>query len=403
MAVGMISIKVTAVYLGAAGLALVGQLGNFIMLVQGGVGNAIQTGVTKLTAGSEDDPVRQHHVWRTGFLMALGLVSLAAVTVMAAAQPISAWLFDSPRYWAVIVLAGPCIALATLGIIFTAILAGLKRIREQALIGIFATVFGAALFIPLVYRFGLWGGLVGTSLAATGGFIAGWFVLGRVGESRIRGRWNKEIAREIGRFYPMLLANSAALPLALILVRNIIGESLGMDAAGIWQAVWRLSDMYLLVISTAVSFYLMPHLSSLGNEIALARELFSTTVKITALTAIAAIAVFLMRDVIIFILFTEEFKSIREIIAWQLTGDVLKLAGWPLTMVLVVKMRTAWYIALVTLAPLLHATLTFALLPYAQGNAATMGYALAYLVTDLMLLVAQRHYVAVWLRTPRRD
>jgi PST family polysaccharide transporter len=201
----------------------------------------------------------------------------------------------------------------------------------------------------------------------------------------------------------MLLAQSAVSPLALILVRNIVGESLGMDAAGLWQAVWRISDMYLMVILTALSFYLMPRLSSFSSDTALARELLSTTIKITALTAIAASGVFLMRDVIIFILFTAEFRPMRELFAWQLTGDVLKLAAWPLTMALVIKLRTAWYIALVTLAPLLHVYFTLALLPHMLGKAATMGYALAYLVTDLLLLVASHKHVAVWLHAPKRE
>jgi PST family polysaccharide transporter len=400
MGISALSIKVTAIYLGPPGLALVGQLSNFITLVQGGVGNAIQTGVTKLTAGNEGDPERQRHVWRTGFLMAFGLVSLSAAAVIVLARPISAWLFDSPDYWPVMVVAGPCIVLATLGILFMAILAGLKRIREQAYIGIFSTVFGAALFIPLAYRFGIWGGLVGTALAASGGFLGGWFVSARMrptGTPHMRGHWNTEIAREITRYYPMLLANSAVPPLALILVRNVIGESLGAHSAGIWQAVWRISDMYLLVITTAVSFYLMPHLSSVRGDAAFARELFSTTVKITGLTAIAAASVYLARDVIIFILFTDEFRPIRELVAWQLTGDVLKLAGWPLTMALVIRLRTAWYIALMTVPPLLHAALTYVLSPSMHGNAATIGYALAYLFADLLLLVASREYVTAWL------
>ena len=50
LVVGFVSIKVTAIFLGPAGIALVGQTGNFLTLLQGTLGNAIQTAVIFVTA-----------------------------------------------------------------------------------------------------------------------------------------------------------------------------------------------------------------------------------------------------------------------------------------------------------------------------------------------------------------
>lgn len=402
LGLSFVSIKVTAVYLGPSGLAIVGQLNNFIGLVQGGIGSAIQTGVVKLTAESEGDNERQLRVWRTGFRMALLFGMFAAIAMMGAARPISAWLFDTSDYWPVIVLAGPCLVLGILGAVFTGILNGLKRIRELALVTIFTTLVGAGLFIPLAYRFGVWGGLIGTTLSVAGMFIVGWAVLSRtrvLGAHSLRAHWDAGVAREIVRFYPMLLAHAAVSPFALILVRNIITDALGIDAAGYWQAAWRVSDMYTLVLITALSFYLMPHLSSARSEDSFARELFGITYKVVLLTATAAVGIYVLRDTVIAIVFTHDFLPVRDLFAWQLVGDVLKMASWPLRVALVIKMRTRWYIALEVAAPLLHAGFTFVLLPYLQGNAATLGYALAYLIIDFLLLIAFFNYVAIWRRS----
>lgn len=397
LGLSFVSIKVTAVYLGAPGLAVIGQLSNFIGLIQGGIGNAIQTGITKLTAESEDDNERQLRVWRTGYRMALLLGIFAAAVVMAAAWPISGWLFGTHDYWPVIVLTGPCLVLGVLGLVFTGILNGLKRIRELALVTIFTTIAGAVFFIPLAYRFGVWGGLIGISLSAVCAFFVGWAVLSRtrvMGTQSLRGYWNKVVASEISRFFPMLLANSVVSPFALILVRNILTNGLGMHAAGYWQAAWRVSDMYTLVLTTALSFYLMPHLASTRGEGSFARELFGITHKVILLTAAAAVGIYVFRDVMIAVVFTREFVPVKDLLAWQLVGDVLKMASWPLRMALVIKLRTRWYIMLEIAAPLMHAGFTLVLLPYLQGNAATLGYALAYLITYLLLLVALRDYVA---------
>ena len=402
MVLSFVSIKVTAVYLGAPGLAIIGQLGNFLALLQGGIGNAIQTGIVKLTAESDGDNDRQVRIWRTGFRMALLLGIVAALAVMAAARPISGWLFDTSDYWPVIVLAGPCLVLGILGVIFAGILNGLKRIRELALITIFTSLVGAVFFIPLAYRFGVWGGLVGATLSIASIFFVSWVILSRtrvLGALKLGGYWDASTAREISRFYPMLLAHSAISPFALILVRNILTDHLGIDAAGYWQAVWRVSDMYTQVLMTALSLYLMSHLSSARSEDSFARELFGVTYKVILLTAAAAMGIYLLRDVVIAVVFTREFSPVKDLFAWQLVGDVLKMASWPLRVALVIKMRTRWYIALEVAAPLLHAGFTFVLLPYLQGNAATLGYALAYLIIDFLLLIAFFNYVAIWRRS----
>jgi len=398
LTLSFISIKVTAVYLGPAGLALVGQLSSFISLVQGCTGNAIQTGIVKYTAEGEGDRERQLIVWRTGFRMALLLGLFANLVVMVAARPISGWLFSSVEFWPVIVLAGPCILLGILGVIVTGILNGLKLIRELALVTIFTTIIGAALFIPLAYRFGVWGGLIGTVLSGTAGFAVGWVALTRTGVlsiQRLLGHWNMTVARDIARFYPMLLANAAVAPLALILVRNILVDGQGIEAAGYWQATWRLSDMYTLVLTTAFSFYLMPHLGSIADKAKFSRELFSTVYKVALLTAGAALGIFVLRDVVIALVFTREFQPIRDLLLWQLVGDVLRMASFPMVMALMIKLRTRWYIALTIITPLFQASLTIVLLPYLQTKAATLGYALANLAAFVLVLFAFRDYLVL--------
>ena len=62
----------------------------------------------------------------------------------------------------------------------------------------------------------------------------------------------------------MLLAHSIAVPLAQILVRSGTVRTLGLEQGGHLQAVWRLSDMYVGVLTTALGFYFMAHFSSLG-------------------------------------------------------------------------------------------------------------------------------------------
>lgn len=391
LVLSFVSIKVTAIYLGAPGLALVGQLANFLGLVQGGIGNAIQTGVIKLTAESEGDRERQIGIWRSAVSFALILIVPVSIGIMLLAVPISTWLFDSGAYWPVFVLAGPCLVLGVLGLILSGLLNGLKRMRDVSLSQMFAIAVGSALFIPLAWAFGVYGGLIGTALSLVGVALASLAVLVRLKLVRIEDLWgrpNRDLVREISRFYPPLLANAAIAPFALILVRNVLTDGLGIHEAGYWQAAWRLSDMYTLVLSTALSLYLMPHLSSCRTDKEFARELFSVTISVVALTAVAALALYLLRSLVVAVVFTREFSPVQNLMGWQLAGDVLRMATWPLRMALIIRHRTGWYISAEIAAPLLHAGFTALLLDSFGTNAATIGYAISYAITIVLLLTA---------------
>lgn len=400
LVVGFISIKVTAVYLGAPGLALVGQINNFMALAQGGVANAIQTGVIRFTAESEGDAARQKAVWRTGILLSLSLSAPLVVLVMVLAKPISRWLFDTEAYWLVVLVSGPCVLLAVLGYVLTGILNGLKRLREVSLVQILTILGSAAVFIPLAYVWGIWGGLIGSALATTIALLISVPFLLRDGGvlhwRDLRGGMDRKLVGEFWGFFPMLLANSAVAPLGLIWVRDALSGGLGMDAAGHWQAMWRVSEMYTMVLTTALGLYLMPHLSSCKTDGHFARELFKITYQVAAITLLAVVVLYPLRDVVVSLVFTPDFYPVTDLFAWQLAGDVLKMISWPLRMALVIKKRVAWYIVLEAVAPLIHAGLTHMLWQQWGVNAATLGYAASYLVVDLLLLVALRDYFAKW-------
>lgn len=398
LVLSFVSIKITAVYLGAPGLALVGQLSNFLGLVQGGVGNAIQTGVVKLTAESDGDPNRQARIWHSALKLAFVLGILMGVVTMIMAMPISVWLFDTHEYWPVIVLAGPCLVLGILGAVLSGVLNGLKRMQDLSISQMFAIAIGAMSFIPLAWVFGVWGGLAGTALAVAGAFVAVLPSVKRISVFRQldwRGHWDPGLVKEIARFYPALLANAAVAPFALILVRNVLAGGVGLHEAGFWQAAWRVSDMYTLVLTTALSLYLMPHLSSCRTDEEFSRELFAITGKVAVLTAVAAAGLYLLRDVVVSVVFTREFEPVRDLMGWQLVGDVFRMATWPLRMALVIKHRTVWYIVAESATPLMHAAFTHMLLNQFGTNAATLGYALSCAITVAILLVALADYLNI--------
>lgn len=394
MVLSFVSIKVTAVFLGPAGLALVGQLGNFISLLQGTLGNAIQTGVVKLTAEAGGDRNRLQALWGTSLRLAVGLGIAAALVVGVAAVPLSTWLLGDGKYWPVLVLAGCCMPFVLANLVLTGALNGLKKINALGMVAIGSALLGSLMFIPLSYVLGIWGGLIGTTLSYGLSFVVALVMISRSREASasdfLRG-WRGGVAASLIAFYPMLLVHSVAEPAASILVRDALASNLGLKQAGFWQATLRLSDMYTMVLTTALSMYLMPHLSSISDARRFGRELARTVLLVALLTGLAAGALYLLRDLVIVLVFTREFEPVRDLLAYQLVGDVFKMAGWPIRMALVIKMRSASYMLVEAGVAVTQILLTYYWVKEMGVQSATLAYALtwgAWLVVTLIITKA---------------
>jgi len=390
---GFFSAKVSAIYLGPAGMALVGQVGNFIQVATGAIANGSQTAVVNLTAECEGAEDRLRQLWGTAIWLSLTLSALVALVVLTSASQLSAWLLFDSRYWPVIAAGAFVLMLSVADAVIVGALNGLKQVKLVAGASICSTILEFMLFAGLTYTFGIWGGLFGItavygSKLAVSSTIA--FRSGLVSPRNLFTRFDRQTLREIWRFYPMLLAHSIALPLALIFVRNGTVRALGLEQGGYLQAVWRLSDMYVGVLTTALGFYFMAYYSSLPSEGERGELPRRTVLQLFVVTACCASAIYLLRDVIIAVVLTAHFAPMASLLPFQLVGDVFKVLAFPLQMVLVTQRRAGTYIAQAVGGPVLYVLLSGLLRPSLGAQAVPAAYAVSYFLVVVTLGIALR-------------
>ncbi|MGL1213333.1 O-antigen flippase, partial [Vibrio parahaemolyticus] len=88
----------------------------------------------------------------------------------------------------------------------------------------------------------------------------------------------------IFRYILMALISALVFPLALLIIRNTLIDLEGWNVTGQWQAVWKISDAYLSVMTLALSTYYLPLLSKLDNLHDLRREIKSISKVIIPIT-----------------------------------------------------------------------------------------------------------------------
>ena len=368
LACSFLSIKLTAVYLGPAGLAMVSQFNTLVTLGQGVLGAGLATAVVRLTPEYASSPDRQANLWRTAMRLAIYASVLGMVLVLLLAGPLAQRLFQERAFTWAAAICGVAIAASLLNTVLLGILNGLKAVGAVAGSQVVATVAGLLLFAPACIIWGIPGGLAASALAYAAGLAITIWITARLrlmpGRQLWAGGVDRAEASRIFAFYPMLIAHAALTPLATLLVRDGVIGQLDFRQAGLWQAAWRLSEVYTALITSSVSLYFMPRLGELMDQPgAMRREVWRMLALVVALTGCIALALLLTRDWVVRLVFASSFDGVQQLMPVQLMGDVLKMAAWTLGFVLVARVQTAWYVAIEVLVPVVFVLAARALVP----------------------------------------
>ena len=74
----------------------------------------------------------------------------------------------------------------------------------------------------------------------------------------------------------MAFTSAATVPVSQMLLRGYVITEISATEAGWWEAMNRISNMYLMVITTSFSVYYLPRLSELTNNDELRHEIFKS-------------------------------------------------------------------------------------------------------------------------------
>jgi PST family polysaccharide transporter len=382
--------KILAVYVGPAGYAALGQFQNAMQMISTLASGAINTGVTKYTAEFHEDEARQIVVWQTAGTIAIFGSGVLSLFVLAFRVELAQWFLSDRSLANVFVWFAATLILFVFNTLLLAILNGKKDIHRYVMANIAGSLFSLLVTSAMVVQWGLTGALIGFAVYQSLAFFVtlglcvktSWFRL-----TYLFGRIDKAIAKSLAKYTAMAMTTAATVPLSNILIRNYLGETLGWEAAGYWEAMWRLSAAYLMLVSTTLSVYYLPRLSELksGNDIK--KEIISCYYKILPLVIIISLSVYLTRNTIIRNLFSAEFMPMSELFLWQLIGDVLKIGSWLIAYVMLSKSMALAYILTEIFFSVSFVVLTVVMIDSYGLIGASFAYAINYLFYLIVVIM----------------
>ena len=139
-----------------------------------------------------------------------------------------------------------------------------------------------------------------------------------------------------------------------------------------------------MVITTALGTYYLPRLSEIKNKSELSAELLNGYKIILPIVCALAFFIYILKDIIILILFTPNFEPMRELFAWQLLGDVLKIASWLVAYLLLAKAKTFIYVSSEIIFSISFVCLSF----FFVSEYGVVGMTYSYTLNYLFYLIA---------------
>ena len=381
--VALLRVKVVAVLLGPAGVGVIGLYTSATSLLGTVTGLGLQGSAVRAIAQAQgkEDPLAvartirmlRRLVWATGLLGWLASIALAL--------PLSRLMFESTQHaWAIAVLGGMLLLTAVsngqLGL-----LQGLRRIGDIARVQVAAAVLNTAITIAL-YAWLREDGIVPVLLAnAAITLLCSWWFARRVEVPAVAMDWSLAFAEAkplLGLGVAMMWSGVLSLALDLY-TRTLISRTLGVDAAGIYQAAWALSGLFAGFVLGAMGTDFYPRLTSVIHDRAAAVRAINEQTEIGVLLAVPGLlATLAFAKWVVWALYSTQFASAADVLVWMVLGVFGRVLSWPMGYILLALGAGRWFMATEATFLAIQALLATWLVPRHGVIGAAYAFALCY-------------------------
>lgn len=348
MLIGVVSIKIISFYLGTEGLGRLGQFMSIMTIITLLAGGAISTGVIRNISACKDDLESVSLYLKASFVI-WWRVSLVVFFIMVwQANYLSALVFGSDEYYYIFV----ALAFAQAGIglynIFINVINAHQDVIQFGIISSLTAIFGALGLWLLIFNFGIKGAMFGLLIAPLIGFFLALF--GVQYKKYLPKGWLSATPqlkqyKSLFSFSIMAIVSACTMPVVQIIVRDWLAMDLGWHSVGIWQGMVKLSDVYLQFITIVLANYYLPRLAEKNNFKQMGSEMILAIKIAIAVLIPLTFLIWLLREMIVLLLFGDGFLEMKDLFFPQLIGDIFKILSYIIGYIGVAKGLTLLYVA----------------------------------------------------------
>ncbi|MEY2922525.1 MAG: hypothetical protein RL108_1151 [Bacteroidota bacterium] len=386
---GFVAGKIIAMLTGPLGVATVGAFTNFSTIVLAIGNGAINNGVIKYISEYNADEEKTTRLISTALKITFFSSIVVSAFILFFASYFSKVILGNSEYVNVIIVLGITLIFYSLNSLIISILNGKGEIKKYTLVNAIGSITSLLLTVLLVIYYKVTGALYSIVLSQVIVFAFTAFLVRKSGilcKKNILEKFDRKLGVKLSHFSLMALVSALTVPVSQILLRNIISHDLGINAAGYWQGMMRVSDGYLMLITTSLSVYYLPKLSALVTNSEIRIEVLNGYKIILPVVLIGCIIIYFSRFYVIEVLFSKKFFQMESLFFWQLVGDFFKMASWVLAFLMLAKAKTTIYIITEITFSALYVLLSYVFIQKFGIEGTTMSFALNYFIYLLVMV-----------------
>lgn len=398
MLTGLVSVKVVASIIGPAGVALVGQLNNFVSMMLSFASGGINNGITKYVAEYKEDNDKITKYLSTSLRITGICTLICSIVLIAFHSCLSELIMLSPDYGYVFIIFGVTIFMYALNNLLISIINGYKEFKKFVNISIINSIFGVIFTVSLVICCHLKGALISAVSYQSFMLLTTLFMVRKMPWfqwSFFKEKLSSVIASKYLRYTFMTLTSALIVPVTQMILRRYVIVEISPIEAGWWEGMNRISNMYLMVITTSFSVYYLPRLSEINNRYELRHEILKAYKVIIPTLLVGFSIIYILRLFIIHLLFTPEFLPMEHLFAWQMAGDFFKICSWLLAYLMVAKAMAKLFVATEVLFGLTYLGLGFLFVHYNGIVGLTQGYLVNYVLYTIAMIIAFKNIIRI--------
>jgi PST family polysaccharide transporter len=343
---GFITSKALAIFVGANGMAYVGNFRAFLNVVENFSLLGIQNAIVKYVAEYQHDKSKLKSVLATFGLLLLASSIVISLVLIFGANYLSKQIFHHSEIYSfvfyVLALLFPLYVFSTFCI---SVVNGFQEYKKVIYIQIISSSIALGFSVFLIYYYDTFGALISLVLAPIFVFFVSLFHLRNlISFSDVFSitSFDFSVVKNLSEYVLMALVSGVIGSFVLLEIRTDVIEITGLKNAGIYEGLQRISSYYLLFISSIMAIYFYPKLAeSNSNTKVIILNYFKT---ILPVFAIGLVLIYVLRIFIIQVLFSTEFESMESLFLWQLVGDLLKASSLIFGTILIATKQTKAFI-----------------------------------------------------------
>lgn len=340
--------KIFAIYIGADGIAQVGDLKNIISFLDQFSILGTSNGLVKYISENKDDKKQLNRLFSTTFIFAAIASFFSFIILFFGSGLLNDLVFGTDnKYEYIFKILSFLIPFIGINAILGSLINSLSNYKLYSRLNLFAIIVSTIVIVCLTMMNGISGALLAICLIPIIQFLS--YLIFFLKESLVYINLSKifssfSFKNKLLSYSFMTIIVVFFINVTDVFIRNLIEKTVSKSDAGYWTAMTSVSKIYMQFLAAIFPLYILPKYSNIKNTFEFRKEVMMIYKMLLPLIIIGMLLVYLFRIFLIKSLYTEDFLAMSNLFRWQLVGDFIKFVAIVLSYQFLAKRQIGYFV-----------------------------------------------------------